>query len=99
MPAIHHVHTYVRLSRDRKTYHCIDPHCYHVLPRDRLIGKASICTHCGSEFNLTARQLELAKPRCLNCSGRREAREFRNAKGAMSNVLKSLDSVLTDVGE
>lgn len=88
-----HIHTYARLNKKKGTYQCVDPHCYRVLPRVRLIGKASLCNQCHQEFTLTHRDLQLAKPKCLNCSDTKVAREFRRAKEVTESILDKLELI------
>lgn len=87
MPALSHTHTYERIRGKKDSFHCADPHCYHVIPKSRLRGKASLCTKCGKEFILTAADLQRVQPRCMDCSETKEAKQLKAAVALSGNVL------------
>jgi hypothetical protein len=84
MPALKHTHSYVRwkiqVGRKRfdkkiggePAYRCNHPECTHFAPRSLVIGKRSVCSRCGSEFILTATDLQKAAPVCPEHSARTE---------------------------
>lgn len=80
-----HVHIYVRYKRG--LYKCNDPHCTHFADREFLVGKATLCSKCGSEFVLTREDLKRKAPLCLNCSDTKEAKRYRLSKQLIAAVL------------
>lgn len=91
MPALDHVHMYARYDKEKGQYHCLDPKCYHLIDKKRLVGKASLCTSCKAEFILTPYNLKHARPRCLNCAETREAKEYQRAKDIMNGMSNIFD--------
>jgi hypothetical protein len=98
MPVINHIHSYVRFSASQMK--CADPYCSHLQTKERLLGKVSRCPICKTtDFILTRADLRLAKPRCINCSNTKEAREFKENRDKVKETLKNaLDNVSTMLG-
>lgn len=99
MPALTHVHSYIRwkISRTRNkvvdgelVFKCNDPHCTHFDRRSAILGNASTCPSCGTEFLLTLENLRRAVPKCLNCSNTKEAREHKMAKSLVEGAMNEL---------
>jgi Zn ribbon nucleic-acid-binding protein len=68
---------------------CADPYCSHLQTKDRLVGKVSRCPICKTtDFILTRADLKLAKPRCVNCSQTKAAKEFKENRDKVKNVLQ-----------
>ena len=80
MPAINHVHTYVKYKSRPRFYRCDAPNCTHFLDKDALVGKLSLCTECGAQMILTSEDLKRVRPRCINCSDTVKARAHRKAQ-------------------
>lgn len=90
MPVLNHIHSYVRFSATQMK--CSDPYCSHLQTKDRLLGKVSRCPICHSvDFILTRADLRLAKPRCINCSNSKAAREFKENKEKIANEIKNIN--------
>jgi len=71
---------------------CADPYCSHINTNDRLIGKVSRCPFCKiTDFILTRADLKLAKPKCVNCSQTRAAKEFRENRDKVKETLGAID--------
>lgn len=90
MPALKHVHTYVRLKSRPNTFKCDDPYCTHFERREMVLGKASLCNDCGKEFILDREALRRVKPRCLECSDTKAGQELRNSKKVMQAAIDKL---------
>lgn len=91
MPTIKHTHTYIRSRRDKTIYQCADPHCTHKAHKDDVYGKASVCAICGDrEIVMGYEELKRAKPRCDNCSNRKEIVERRERAKAIENIMEGL---------
>lgn len=56
------IHCFERMNATY--YRCIAPSCTSYFHKKLLNGKQAICPYCGSEFNLTSRDLRKAKPHC-----------------------------------
>lgn len=91
MPAINHVHSYIRLKHRKDHYKCGDPYCTHIAHKELIEGKADKCPFCGNEFVLTKDDPRRAKPRCIDCSNTASARKFKNARDIVSTNLNNLD--------
>jgi hypothetical protein len=92
MPSIRHVHTYVRLNKTQ--FKCDDPYCSHIQSKDRLFGKATRCSICkNTEFVLTREDLKRSKPRCINCSETKAAKNYRETREDFGKILADFDSV------
>lgn len=99
--SINHCHTYAlykrrsgKLAKD-KVFKCLDPHCYHFLEYERVLGKASHCNACGAEFILDYKALQSVYPRCLNCSNSKEARAHKAAAAIVRGLLPAEDEELS----
>lgn len=79
MPAIAHIHTYVKYKNRPGFYRCEAPDCTHIIDKELLLGKLSLCSLCGSQMILTREDLRRAKPRCLNCSETKKAKLHKKA--------------------
>lgn len=90
MPSLKHTHTYVKYKKRPGYWRCADPKCSHYTDHESCVGKASLCNVCGNEFVLTYADLQNVKPRCLNCSETKEAREFRKVKAIAETFLSGL---------
>ncbi len=66
MPALNHVHNYIKFKGRPKYYKCAHPDCSHSEHYNAIIGKRSMCA-CGEEFILTWQNMRLAKPHCDAC--------------------------------
>ena len=80
MPAIKHVHTYIKYKKRPGYFRCAAPDCTHCMDKEVLEGKHSLCNVCGNLFTLTKKDLMLSKPRCLNCSNTKKAKMLRKAQ-------------------
>lgn len=77
MRSLNHIHTLVRMNKIQRK--CLDKYCGFVCDNEWARGKASLCGICGvREVIMDSVQMKLAKPRCDNCSERREVREKRS---------------------
>lgn len=73
------------VNRDR--YICLDPDCITAQKRADLVGKRSICTQCRkNEILLTHSDLRRAKPRCLECSDTKKAKDVRKVKEKLTEM-------------
>jgi hypothetical protein len=92
MPVLKHTHTYIRVKtlRDGKfyLYRCADKECTHREDKLFLVGKASRCTSCGNEFQLTAEDLRSAKPRCIECKETKKAKLYKEVKNLVTNLFE-----------
>jgi len=97
MPALDHIHTYVRWKINRfkdkiiggeQVFKCADAHCTHHQVRSMVVGKASRCTNCGSEFILSNDDTRRVHPLCFNCSNTRVAVERRAVKKQVEQLFK-----------
>lgn len=103
MPTLTHVHSYIRwkiqVGRRRfdkhiqgeAVYRCSDKDCTHYVQRSALIGKTSLCPHCGTPFVLDGEALNRVIPLCLNCRGTTEGKQFRAAKDIALEILGDLE--------
>lgn len=81
-----HTHTFVKHETRKGYYRCNDPHCTSFFERSFIVGKASKCLDCGSEFILSREDLKRARPKCLKCSNTKEAKTFRAAAALFQKV-------------
>lgn len=95
MPAIRlnpdgtpHIHIWICRNRTQsKTYVCDHPDCFSRQHRDNLIGKSSLCGQCKvNKIILDTYNLDLARPRCEECSQRFEARQRRAVKETLKEM-------------
>lgn len=95
MPVLTHIHTYVKFKRNKynqpNLFRCADPHCTHFEEREHIIGKASLCNKCGDEFVLTREDTKRSRPICINCADTKEAREHRQIKSVVGNLLEQME--------
>ena len=78
-----HTHSFVFWKNNfgERTFRCIHPECYKILPVSLLIGKLNECCLCHQiKFTLTKEDLRRVKPRCENCSNTKEAKRKRVIK-------------------
>jgi DNA-directed RNA polymerase subunit RPC12/RpoP len=87
MPTLNHVHTYHRIDKKTGEWGCKDPYCSCVTEKKYILGKASRCNNCGNEFKLTSYDLRLKEPRCVECSERRAAKEFRQKTEVIGSLF------------
>jgi hypothetical protein len=80
MPVINHIHTYVKYKTRPGYFMCSAPDCTHFLDKERVNGKLSLCTECGSQFILSREDLKRVRPKCLNCSNTKKARSYQKAQ-------------------
>lgn len=79
MPALEHIHTYVR--RNRTQYRCAHPDCTHYMLKSDLLGKRTVCGVCNTiTFMLSRSDLRRAVPRCIDCSNTLEAKKLKEKK-------------------
>ena len=92
MPSLDHTHSYVRkgtkgIAKKEKWWKCNDPKCTHFDRRENIIGKMSLCSHCGlKEFVLTREDLERAKPRCMDCRNTKDSRSLKEKQEILSEL-------------
>jgi hypothetical protein len=78
-----HLHIYERMRSTKdgsptKFYRCTHPNCVHKMHKREIEGKEAICAICKqNRIILTKYNLELARPRCEECSNSSAAREKR----------------------
>lgn len=92
-----HIHSYIRGRRpispsatrkDPQVYVCSDPACTSKARRVDLYGKRSLCSQCMKNILiLNSQSLKLSRPRCLDCSQTKEARERRNIKEGLAQIF------------
>ncbi len=103
MPGLRHVHTYERVRGNKNKYRCIDAECFHSSMREYLVGKLALCPLCKGEYTLSREHLYYnshSRPKCLNCSQTKRAKEFQKTKGLVSSLfLPSLisESILSSL--
>ena len=86
MRALNHIHTLNR--KNKTTRQCADPHCYYTVPNEEIRGRASMCGICGiKEVIMTSIQMKLSKPRCEDCSNRKEFVVKRQIKRTLENLV------------
>jgi hypothetical protein len=96
MPVINHIHSYIRFSKTQ--YRCADPYCSHLNTIDKLLGKVSRCPICKiTDFVLSRSDLKLAKPRCINCSQTKSAREFKENKQVIKDKLGNELNLVSEI--
>ena len=81
-----HIHQYKRVKGSKVQYMCGMAKCPHFKHKKFLIGKASLCNSCGTEFILTEEHLRRARPLCLNCANTKEARVFQERKRIFEEI-------------
>lgn len=72
MPALNHLHTYVRSRANKRIYRCDHPQCTSYNNIEELRGKLARC-HCGREFQLEKNikiHFKSAIPKCDYCRGK-----------------------------
>jgi DNA-directed RNA polymerase subunit RPC12/RpoP len=74
-------------------FKCNDPHCTHFAPKHAIVGKASRCTQCGTEFVLTPEDLKRAEPRCVECSETKKAKNVKRIKDNVKELFKEHEEV------
>ena len=89
MPSIVHTHTYVRYKSRPGYFRCDSPDCTHFIDKESVLGKISLCTTCGEQFLLSREDLKRARPKCLNCSNTKKAKQHKK-------VQKLTESLGTD---
>lgn len=86
-----HIHIMVRWKKiiNEMVFKCDDPDCEYTRTVSFLEGKRSICGVCKErELILTRDDLEMKRPRCSNCSQKREANEKRELEGILEGYLE-----------
>lgn len=89
MPALNHIHEYVRSRSNKNIYRCNHPQCSHFTSRELAEGKLALCTQCKNEFILTWDQLKNRAPRCLNCSKSKKAQSHRASKSFVDDIVSA----------
>jgi hypothetical protein len=88
-----HVHKYIWKEVTRAgviKFRCADPHCYYVARKEDILGKASACNKCGTEFILTQQDLLRRKPICIKCSNTKAGKAVRAAE-AIANLIAPVE--------
>lgn len=80
MPAIAHIHTYVKYKNRPGYFRCEAPNCTHIIDKELLEGKLNLCSFCGAQTILTREDLRRVRPRCLNCSETKKAKLHKKAQ-------------------
>lgn len=85
MKTINHIHTLVRMGVDHRK--CADPHCAFFCENEFARGKASMCGLCGlQEIVMNSVQMKLAKPRCDECSDRKDSKRRKKILNTMKEL-------------
>ena len=104
MPAMKHVHTYVRwrvtqspsrmkidkLIKGERAFKCAHPECSHYAQLSLVEGKMSSCNKCHTEFVLDTKAMALVKPLCINCRQDAEALEYQRLQKEMVNIIDDI---------
>jgi hypothetical protein len=77
MPSIDHVHLYVKYKKRPGYFRCAAPNCTHIADKEFLEGKHSTCNLCGAVMTLSKEDLRRAKPRCIECSNTKKAKDLK----------------------
>lgn len=77
MPVANHIHTYVKYKSKPGYFKCDAPDCTHWVDKELIVNKLSLCTLCGSQFQLTRDDLRRSRPRCINCSNTKKSQAAR----------------------
>lgn len=89
MPALSHIHTYIRSSWDKNVYQCADPFCMHYIHKRYIKGKRSICGKCHeTEITLSYEHLRRAIPLCDGCSETRASKVKAATTELINEILK-----------
>jgi len=96
MSSLKHVHTYVKYKKRSGYFRCADSHCTHILDKEAVLGKASLCTSCGKEFILSREDLKRVKPRCLECSNTARGKVFRATQVIQKKLVGSVEDKIKD---
>ena len=75
--ALKHTHIFEKIKINGQIfYRCSHGECWFRAPKSEMLGKKTLCVICQkNEFTLSREDLKRAKPRCLDCSNTKEARE------------------------
>lgn len=88
MPALKHVHTYVKYKNRPGYWRCDDKLCTHFIDKERVKGKLSRCNSCGAVFELTYEDLRRVKPVCVECSNTKEAKQKRKVSEIAEQAIE-----------
>ena len=100
MPSLRHVHTYAQYKGRKGYWKCIHPECSHFAPKELVVGKKACCTQCNGEFILNYENMQMVRPRCLNCRDTKEAKAYKLGKAILSQQLSfSVGDGLQEKGE
>jgi len=65
-----HTHQYRRIKQppsNRIIYRCMRPDCNHYLTPEFILGKASVCWQCKTDFVMDPYSTERQFPKCKDC--------------------------------
>lgn len=97
MATLKHTHTYVRgkVQFGELHFRCAHPDCTHSARVSMVVGKRSICAVCGQNELILPDQpsilSKIAKPRCLECSQTKEARQRRQLLDIVGGAMDAED--------
>lgn len=85
---LNHVHSYERVGnvRSGKKWRCSHPDCTHLIDRELVAGKRSLCT-CGATFILDPEAMQRKSPKCLLCRNTEDGRQAQRVHKALSKVM------------
>ena len=86
-----HVHIMIRWKKviDEMVFKCDDPDCQFTRTASFLEGKRSICGVCKTrELILTKADLKMVRPRCADCSQKKEAQGKRQLESVLEGFLQ-----------
>ena len=92
MPVIKHTHKYVRAggkTGKKGIFICKHADCSHILHKDLLIFRKSICNRCGIEFVLDSYAITLKKPHCEKCTKSKKGDEAAKRDMAIELILNT----------
>lgn len=73
MPAKTHKHKLKRVNigvkKEYIVYKCALSDCSYYVARKLAVGKETICWKCSTVFTMKPRDLDYARPLCINCKG------------------------------
>lgn len=83
-----HIHEIVKVRGQKNKYRCANPRCYKTFEREMLRGKLSVCAVCHQNtLTLGAYDLQLAFPRCLECSTRSSVKQKVEKRKVFESLL------------
>jgi hypothetical protein len=110
VPTLNHTHTLIRMRTRapapgfasillRQWWRCNDPKCSYRDIGEMILGKATLCNQCGTEFILSREDLRRVEPRCLNCAETKEAKKHQIAKAIAGDIFKEKDKITKEDDE